>query len=116
MTPADEKQRQDEYTRRRLKERFCGDPRSGVGENNAPKSLKGKRLTNIFGGAMKLRGYHVLPFAALFCVGTITKVVYDAVHQSAHPVCIDCVRQREIAEEIYGTKPRVVHVKARQMP
>lgn len=66
-------------------------------------------------GQFLRRGNIVLPFAALFAFGSAGYVVYDSAQRRARPVCVNCERQKEIAEEIYGTKP-AKQLTGRMMP
>lgn len=67
-------------------------------------------------GEFLRRGNIILPFALLFSVGSIGYVLYDNVSRRGNTVCVDCNRQKEIAEEIYGKKPMKPIAGTRMMP
>ena len=63
-------------------------------------------------------GWIFLPFAGVFALSSAAYVVYESAQRRKNPVCIDCNRQKEIAEQIYGpgSKSSASRNSARALP
>ena len=99
MTPEELEQRKAEIAKKRKEELrttrrvLGGQQTSGL---EAMKAVVGK-------------GTVLLPIAVVFAFISVAYVIYESTQRHKNPVCIDCNRQKEIAEEIYFGK-RTQHV------
>ena len=101
----DDKAKQEEYMRKRMHERLRTRPElrpeHGAGVRAARRVLS--------------KGHMILPVVACFAIGAGAWVTYESMQRRGKPVCVNCDRQRQIAEEVYGMKPSKPQA-TRQMP
>ena len=104
LSPEEQAARKEAYEQRRK-----DDMRHSRRELGAHKTAGLSAIKAVVG-----RGALLLPFAVVFAFCSMAYVIYESTQRHANPVCVDCNRQKEIAEEIYfGKKTRLT---ARQMP
>lgn len=94
MSPEEYARRQEEFMRKRLND----SKRLRPHVSGTPSAFfAAKSLLN--------RGHVILALVGTFAIGSAVYVISDSMKRAGRPVCVNCDRQREIAEEIYGHKP-----------